>query len=306
MVSEFVGGGSRNHTLPLPTSSYCHPPNCSMKQKLARQDIGFTQVKNEVLNHKKLSFKAKGLFAYIYSKPDGWDFAVERIALDGTDGDDSVATGIRELEKLNYLVRTRKPSGKVVYNIYYEPKVDNPLRAKKPATTPKRENPKRGKSPTGKIGVISNKDLLVTKKDNQSKKILKKLNAEQVAWVIKKFNSITGKNSRVFPKQAQSSLVRKLNQGYNIVDLLDVIKRAYKDPHHVEHNYRYITLEYVTREKPFERYYNAGEATTAPKPKYIPDAQQTQQYIKNITKDEAEADTGGLTFKEVIKKKTNM
>lgn len=53
--------------------------------KLNRPKNDFTIVSNFLLNDKTLSFKAKGLFAYLFSKPDDWDFSVERIDLEGTD-----------------------------------------------------------------------------------------------------------------------------------------------------------------------------------------------------------------------------
>ena len=38
--------------------------------KLVKQNVPFTMVANEVLKDPKLSFKAKGLYAYLFSKPD--------------------------------------------------------------------------------------------------------------------------------------------------------------------------------------------------------------------------------------------
>lgn len=60
---------------------------------------------NNVLNSENLSFKAKGLYTYIQSKPDGWDFSVERICLQSKDGRESVAAGLKELELEGYLKR---------------------------------------------------------------------------------------------------------------------------------------------------------------------------------------------------------
>ena len=37
-------------------------------------------IPNDLLNSTKISFKAKGLFAYIQSKPDNWEFSAERIS----------------------------------------------------------------------------------------------------------------------------------------------------------------------------------------------------------------------------------
>ncbi len=40
-----------------------------MKEKLKKQDVGFAQVKNDVLGDPSLSWKAKGIYAYLYGNP---------------------------------------------------------------------------------------------------------------------------------------------------------------------------------------------------------------------------------------------
>jgi len=54
---------------------------------------------HEVLLNKTLSWKAKGLYGYIQSKPEDWDFAVSRMAKDSKDAKDGTASGIKELEE---------------------------------------------------------------------------------------------------------------------------------------------------------------------------------------------------------------
>lgn len=66
----------------------------------------FAQVPNSLLQDPKLSFKARGIWAYMQSLPEDWDFSVERIAGSGQDGKASVRSGLQELEAAGYLVRT--------------------------------------------------------------------------------------------------------------------------------------------------------------------------------------------------------
>lgn len=61
-----------------------------------------------MVNSTEISLKAKGLFAYIQSKPDGWDFSAERIANHIKEGLQSVSSALKELEKSGYLVRQKK------------------------------------------------------------------------------------------------------------------------------------------------------------------------------------------------------
>lgn len=60
---------------------------------------------NEVLNHPKLSFKAKWIFWYLQSKPDSWRFSVKWIASQCKDGREWIASWMNELEEYGYLER---------------------------------------------------------------------------------------------------------------------------------------------------------------------------------------------------------
>jgi len=79
----------------------------------------FGAVPNELLNNPDISFKAKGLYAYLNSKPDNWDFSVEGIAAQVKEGIDSVRAGIHELEKFGYLKRVKYQNEKGFWEIDY-------------------------------------------------------------------------------------------------------------------------------------------------------------------------------------------
>jgi hypothetical protein len=78
----------------------------------------FGVVPNALLNQPTISLKAKGLYAYIQSKPDGWEFSSERIANDHSDGRDGIRSALKELEQNGYLIRekVRTQSGKFEMN----------------------------------------------------------------------------------------------------------------------------------------------------------------------------------------------
>lgn len=120
--------------------------------KLHKPELDYTQTPNSALRDSTISWKAKGLYAYLWSKPDDWDFSSNRMADETSDWVDATRSWLTELEKAGYLTRVRLPSGKMEYYLHIEPKRENPTEAKKP----KRENPSQGKSLWGKIPPISN------------------------------------------------------------------------------------------------------------------------------------------------------
>ena len=79
----------------------------------------FGAVPNDLLNNPDISFKAKGLYAYLNSKPDNWDFSVEGIAAQVKEGIDSVRAGIHELEKFGYLKRIKHQDEKGYWDVDY-------------------------------------------------------------------------------------------------------------------------------------------------------------------------------------------
>lgn len=93
-----------------------------------------------VLNDKRLSLKAKGLYAYLFSKPDNWVFLIDVILSEIKEGRDAFYSGLNELIKNGYIIkyRERKESGKLGGVIYeFVDPTDGLSAGEKPTT----ENP---------------------------------------------------------------------------------------------------------------------------------------------------------------------
>lgn len=91
----------------------------------------FTQVANDSIEDRRLSFKALGLLTYLLSKPDGWDSNYRHLATTHADGAEATRSGLRELERAGYLVRRKAqlPNGQWDWTIevYERPCSGNPI-----------------------------------------------------------------------------------------------------------------------------------------------------------------------------------
>ena len=124
--------------------------------------IPFTQVPNEILYDPRISMKAKGIWAYMNAKPDGWFFASDRIAEESADGRDSIRSGLKELLQAGLLEAKKQPNGRFIYTLkigifpqgFQQPKDGKSCFG----CDPKTENPTLGKSQSGKIRPIINKE----------------------------------------------------------------------------------------------------------------------------------------------------
>lgn len=68
----------------------------------------FTLISNALLRDARLSLKARGLAAWLWSHAETYSLSVERIAEQTGGGLAAVRTGVRELETYGYLVRERE------------------------------------------------------------------------------------------------------------------------------------------------------------------------------------------------------
>jgi hypothetical protein len=154
-----------------------------MSDTIQKQQVPFTQIANEVLNSRELSFKAKGIYAFMMSKPDDWNFTIRSMAKQVKDGEDGIKSGIKELKDLGYIEYKKHKNGygtyllKVHVSPYDKPKVEKPVKASESlkGDSPRRENPLKGKStrisnkePSSNKDSISNKDIHTEQAQNQS------------------------------------------------------------------------------------------------------------------------------------------
>lgn len=68
----------------------------------------FTIIANECLRDNRLSWKAKGIIAYVSTLPDTWVLNLRELQTHATDGRDSIYSGIRELEEYGYCRKSQR------------------------------------------------------------------------------------------------------------------------------------------------------------------------------------------------------
>lgn len=91
----------------------------------------YTTINNTGLRDERLSWKAKGILAYILSLPDDWVFYMEEISTHAKDKISSLYSGMKELKEHGYVKRfpVKDEKGKIVkweMIVYEIPQVGNP------------------------------------------------------------------------------------------------------------------------------------------------------------------------------------
>ncbi len=112
----------------------------------------FAKVNKRILTDKRLSWKAKGLIAYLLSKPDDWKVIIEDLVNQGPDGKDLVSGIVKELMRYDYLQREiqRDEAGKIAswdYDVHEMPGLFEAEATSRKSTSGK---PSSGKPSSGK------------------------------------------------------------------------------------------------------------------------------------------------------------
>lgn len=151
--------------------------------KIRKQyEKGFTTLDNTPLNDKNLTWKAKGLFAYLWSKPDDWDYRVTEVAKHSKDGVGSTSTGVNELEKAGYLQRKQNNDhgvfGDSVWTLSEKPIFKKPI-----TENPRSDNPITDKPYTENRSLL-NTDELNTDLNNTNKSLVDAQHSTQDVFTL--------------------------------------------------------------------------------------------------------------------------
>lgn len=105
----------------------------------------FTLIDNGVLDNEKLSWKAKGLFCYLWRQPDDWEYYESEVVKHSTDGIAALKSGLKELEEAGYLHRERaREKGQLkgtIWNLTEHPTKKPPMLEKPMLEKPMLEKP---------------------------------------------------------------------------------------------------------------------------------------------------------------------
>ncbi|PQP24184.1 helix-turn-helix domain-containing protein [Rhodococcus opacus] len=117
-----------------------------------RKQRDFTILDNAALCDERLSFRARGVLAFILSKPDGWRTNSESLARVAKEGRDAIRSALRELKEAGYIVYEKIQDAvtgrwSTVSTVY-----EQPVEPGQSPVPPRPGKPASGKPPVGKSG----------------------------------------------------------------------------------------------------------------------------------------------------------
>ena len=111
-----------------------------------RPESNWTQIRNEIIEDQRLTFKATAVLIFVLSKPDNWRTSTRHLASVKREGIDAIRTAMTELESAGYIKRRRyqDEGGKWQYDtlVFDTPqRVDKGVRNTSPQVAPRGDNP---------------------------------------------------------------------------------------------------------------------------------------------------------------------
>ncbi|NBT51696.1 MAG: hypothetical protein EBT12_09120 [Marivivens sp.] len=203
----------------------------------------FTAVPNAVLNDLRITFKAKGIYSYLFSKPDGWVFYNQAILNETAEGITSFQSGIKELVKNGWLKKQQLilrngQFGGNEYELMTElPTIENihtvtPKKSKAPLENPGTENPVTDNPVTENILTykeINNKEInkiksnsintITKKKSNHYELVLESWNIFAKEFGLSEIRQLT-------TKRINGIKARQRENGFNIQEIFDCIEES--------------------------------------------------------------------------------
>lgn len=153
----------------------------------------FTITSNKLIRDDSLSFKARGIFTYLWSQKDGWTYYESEIVKHTTDGITALRSGLDELERAGYLRRSReRKSGRLAGTVWLLSETGKLKNDEKPILeNHKYENP-----------IYENQTLRNTnQKKHQLEETLTNKYNEQSSLTVKQLKSEFGSLWERYPKK---------------------------------------------------------------------------------------------------------
>lgn len=231
---------------------------------------GFTTVDNLVLNDTNLSWKAKGLFVYLWSQSDEWDFYESEVVKHSTDKIASLKSGLKELEQQGYLKRQRKRDDKGHLKENEWILSDNPMLENPMLDNPMLEN--HTLTNTNNNNINNNKDESNSAKENKDKKSSNKKNkynlnyTEFIEWfneeTDRQFESGNKNTIEIFRKNIEG----RFKKGYTKQDIYLVTKDKAKEWKNNEKMKKNLQPSTLFGDKHFEEYLTLAKERYSPEP----------------------------------------
>ncbi len=181
-----------------------------------------TILDQQLVRDSRLSWKARGIFAYLWSQADEWEFSEVEVSRHAKDGRDSLRSGLNELEQYGYLdrKRVRNNAGQVSSSkwiLHEKPMLENHTQ----------------ENPTQENGTQRYHQEKITSKKDNIKRSNSQAGPDNTSHirkeVIEYLNQKLGTSYKSNASKNKTVINARVNEGYTVEDFKTVINNKVND-----------------------------------------------------------------------------
>ena len=186
---------------------------------------GYTITDNQIIKDERLSWKARGIFQYLWAMPSDWNFYVDEVAKHSKDGIKALKSGLSELEKYGYLKRIMLRDEKGLFGEMSWKLSDTGVFtvSTKNGPTDNTVDAKNGPTDNGTLLNKNNTNKKETLNKKNTKDILSSSHSTAATEIIDYLNSKIGTHYRATTRKTQSLIKARMNEGFTVDDFKKVI-----------------------------------------------------------------------------------
>lgn len=240
----------------------------------------YVNIDQQLIRDESLSWKARGIFMYLWSQTDEWDFYAKEVAKHATDGLDALNSGLEELEQRGYLSRKRKrdKEGRLKgtdWILHEKPKKVSPKSKTPKPDFPTQDKPIQEKSiqenPT--LSIINQKNYQLKELSKESKDIVglppdtvsepekqPKSSSGTIPYseILNYLNRKAGAQYHATSKTTQRLIKARWHEGFSLPDFKKVIDNKVAEWLHDATMSKYLRPQTLFGTK-FESYLNESQ-----------------------------------------------
>lgn len=177
----------------------------------------FVATSRQIAQDERLTWKARGVFLYLASMNENWNFYVDEIAKHSPQGKRALQGGLKELEEYGYLkrIRTHKENGDLStfdWELHFEPVSLQQQKRSEAETLQKRNAP-----------LISNNNNKEQETINNNRNNILSSCCIPYQEIVEYLNKRTGKKFKYKSKATQRLIKARYNEGFELDDFKKVI-----------------------------------------------------------------------------------
>ena len=227
----------------------------------------FVATSRQIAQDERLTWKARGIFLYLASMNDGWNFYVDEIAEHSPQGKRALQGGLKELEEYGYLkrIRTHKESGDLStfdWELHFEPVSLQQQKCSEAVSLQQQKCSEAVLLRKQNVPLISNNSNKEQETiSNNNNNILSSCGIPYQE-IVEYLNKRTGKKFKYKSKATQRLIKARWNEGFKLDDFKKVIDNKCLDWLRDEKMSEYLRPATLFGTK-FESYFN--QKTKQPK-----------------------------------------